>query len=547
MKATSVHPDPGQAGRRSGGFTLIELLVVITIILLVSAVALPMVIPAVTHRQVSEAARILQGAVAGARDVAIHTGSPSGIRLLPDPTFLSINATSAQLDPSQPLAANRILTLQPAPDYTSGRVSIIKDLVVPFPNPTNIPFPIQPNGLGGGAMYYYPYPVGPGTTASGATTTASVLMVEECPITIQTTASGQQIAVPNEPTSWFWNVRVGDKIQIGGAGQYYTVIGPMTVGPGNGVGVGVGGAGNVDLLVNDGPAGQAPGLQRTYVANGQPVGTFNVEYLFLVDGIDNNLDGYVDNIWNGVDDNANGTVDDAGYEFVETETWQGGLANLPLIPTTQLTGFAAGFQPTGALNLPYTIQRRPVPGSNGKEIALPANVVIDLTGWGNTATASVPNAAPERSRMPALAFNTFNGYVDILVYPNGQLAPSTYYSSPASMGLSSNFIHFWLAERGDVNPPTGGFQNINGAMTWVAAAPSLPIGTIQRLPNMANTPYTGPVIKGEYRLVSFFSRTGQITTNADLAFDNPANPQNGVSYNPNIPYLQVQQGISGGR
>ncbi len=541
MKATSVHPDPGQAGRRSGGFTLIELLVVITIILLVSAVALPMVIPAVTHRQVSEAARILQAAIAGAHDVAIHTGSPSGIRLLPDPTFLSIspgppqqpNVLAGQLDPSQPLAANRILTLQPAPDYTSGMVSIIKDLVTPMPL-ANIQFPI----MGNGATYYYPYPSSTGAGAGGATTTASVLMVEECPITIQTTATGQQIAVPNEPTSWFWNVRVGDKIQIGGAGQYYTVIGPMTVTPSNG---------NVDLLVNDNPAGNPPGLQRTYVANGQPVGTFNVEYLFLVDGLDNNLDGYVDNIWNGVDDNANGVVDDAGYEFVETETWQGGLANLPQIPATQLTGFAAGFQPTGALNLPYTIQRRPVPGSNGKEIALPANVVIDLTGWGNTATASVPNAAPERSRMPALAFNTFNGYVDILVYPNGQLAPSTYYSSPASMGLSSNFIHFWLAERGDVNPPAGGFQNINGAMTWVAAAPSLPIGTIQRLPNMANTPYTGPVIKGEYRLVSFFSRTGQITTNADLAFDNPANPQNGVSYNPNIPYLQVQQGISGGR
>ena len=34
------------------------------------------------------------------------------------------------------------------------------------------------------------------------------------------------------PTSWFWNIRVGDKVQLNGAGTWYTVIGPMVVPPG---------------------------------------------------------------------------------------------------------------------------------------------------------------------------------------------------------------------------------------------------------------------------------------------------------------------------
>ncbi len=62
-------------------------------------------------------------------------------------------------------------------------------------------------------------------------------MVEECPV--------DQTASPNEPTSWFWNIRIGDKIRIGNSGQYYTVIGPMT-------------QPNPELFVNDGPAGTSP-------------------------------------------------------------------------------------------------------------------------------------------------------------------------------------------------------------------------------------------------------------------------------------------------
>src|SRR3954447_174344 len=72
---------------RAGGFTLIELLVVITIVVLVSAVTLPTILPALNHRRLSESARILQGALVGARDAAIRYNEPRGIRLMPDPTL----------------------------------------------------------------------------------------------------------------------------------------------------------------------------------------------------------------------------------------------------------------------------------------------------------------------------------------------------------------------------------------------------------------------------------------------------------------------------
>src|SRR4051812_41675340 len=91
------------------GFTLVELLVVMLIILLVSAVALPTVIPAITHRQVSEAARLLQASLVGARDAAIHKNAPRGIRLLPDPAYFTQTTdpvTGNAIEPTLPRLNN---------------------------------------------------------------------------------------------------------------------------------------------------------------------------------------------------------------------------------------------------------------------------------------------------------------------------------------------------------------------------------------------------------------------------------------------------------
>src|SRR5262249_53547783 len=191
------------ARRRRSGFTLIELLVVLLIILLVSAVALPTVLPAINHRQVSEAARILQGALVGARDKAIHDGQPSGIRLLPDPAFpigYGANTTTNTINPYSILAYNRIVPIGPAPDYNEG-----------FCTPT-----LANAVYTGGATLTSP--------ATLPTPSALGLLLIENPVDPKSLA-------PNPPTSWFWNIRVGDRIQLNNAGPWYTIVGPMGIGP----------------------------------------------------------------------------------------------------------------------------------------------------------------------------------------------------------------------------------------------------------------------------------------------------------------------------
>ncbi len=480
-----------QAGRR--GFTLIELLVVMLIILLVSAVVLPTLIPAISHRQASEAARILQGALAGARDTAINNNAPAGIRLLPDPVLNGINPVANppfttvpnQLDPSRILASNRYIPIQLAPDYSEGTASVIRDTVSPFLQAAPLPYG------GGGFLINYPIPpsgVGP-------------LMVEECPVYLNPTTGTW---LPTSPTSWFWNIRVGDRIQLGAASQTYIVVGPMA-------------QANPELFVNIGLPGSEVAnfvLNRSY-----PDGaTHTVEYLLLVNGKDDNLNGYVDDGWDGIDNNNNGSVDEPA-EW-EAETWTGSLVNPPALPAP-----FNNLNLTGMLNLSYSITRRPVVSPGARETPLPSNVVVDLTTWnpGFYNTTAPYNTygvtwVAERSRLPV---DSTTGYVDILLNPNGTVVPTTVYSSPTSFGMGSSFYHFWLAERGDLYDPV--------------ATP----GVAYLLPQVQNvdTP-AGETrfLKGERRLVTLFTRTGAINTNQVETFD---------GNNPSLPFLLPQQGVRG--
>ena len=461
-----------QAGRR--GFTLIELLVVMLIILLVSAVVLPSVIPAISHRQVSEAARILQGALVGARDTAINNNAPAGIRLLPDPALngQSLNAPGgtagvSTLDPTKILASNRYVPIQLAPDYSEGLVNV--DLGPPTFTVANFPYPAQ---KGGGN-----YPVG----------TFQMLYVEQ---SVYTVSNGTNLL--NSPTSWYWNIRIGDKIQLNNTGIWYTIVGPMNVY-------------NPELFVNVGDPGTTPPLLRTL--NGT---NYNPEFLFLVNGVDDNKDGYVDNGWDGVDNDGDGIVDQVTdsnniSEWVEIETWQGAALN-------------------NVNNIPYIITRRPVVSPGSRETPLPSNVVVDLTTWNaqyfnvNFSTTTGVNYVSERSRLPV---DPTTGYVDILLNPNGTVVPTTEYSSPSSFGMNSAFYHFWLAERGDLFDPV--------------ANPGIPY-LLPQVQNVDTPAGETRFLKGERLLLTLFTRTGAINTNQVETFD---------GNNPSLPFLAPQQGIRG--
>ncbi len=420
-----------RAARRPG-FTLIELLVVMTIILIVSAVALPTVLPALSHRQVSEGARILQAALVGARDSAIKNNAASGIRLLPDPAFSGIqpllfadgtknpSPLAGLLDPSLPLACNRIIPLAPAPDYSEGLLSILL--------PGNLNF-------SGGTTPYLNYPVANQNGTTGIYPYAGgVLTVFE-----QVVATNSPY-LPNAPTSWFWNIRIGDKIQINQAGPFYTVVGPLAVTAANG---------NPELFVNIGPPGTGSPMVDAYTIPGNPTAkppippvtvTTNPEFLFLTNGQDDNKNGWVDEGWDGV--NNNGNVDINGNPLIdelfewEPESWHGAIVS------------ELNASPNGRISSQqYVIQRRPAPTINAREVLLPTNVVVDLSTWGYLSST---NPSLERSRLPV---NPFTGYVDIMVNPRSDVVLSTLYSTPSAAGLGSSFLHFWVAERGDIYAP----------------------------------------------------------------------------------------------
>lgn len=457
------------------GFTLVELLVVIMIILLLSAAMIPVVVPAVNGRRIIEAANLVHAELSRARDAAVRANAPRGIRLLPD-----------AFDPSRPLVltSSRMVAIRPGPTYSEGEVTSIQ-------NPSGV---IPPRyGL-------LPY--------TDQTDPAKPTMVIKEYKTTSVTVGNTTVKVPNNPTSWYWNIRRGDKIQFEGSNRLYTIVGPMTVGPKNTT------LPNPQHFINN-------GLPSVYPTG---PGSNKAEFLILVDGQDNDGDGFTDELFDGIDNDGDGIID-PGFG----------------VPGEYERDVIHENLPTNA-GLHYTIFRRPVPVEDAREVTLPAGTVIDLTTW-NAPSAVARNgdsapSQPERSQLPV---DPYTGYVDILVAPNGQVIQSAA-NANAAPPADLPYFHFWIADVEDVynplwGPTTSPIANTAFPMYPPIANPNYGTACPQRFllpmpsesssaayrpgdtPGNPSCPPESyppsadlPLLKADRRIVSLNTKTGQLIT-----------------------------------
>ena len=481
-----------QAGRR--GFTLIELLVVILIILLVSAVVLPTVLPAISHRQVSEAARILQGALVGARDTAINNNAPAGIRLLPDPVLNGIN---------------------PATDW-SARWTPTRD---PGLQPVH-PDPARAGLLGGACQ------CGSGTSCTLSTS----------PIPTRRTSSTRR------PRA----LRSDDLLSRGNQRDAL----PRAVGLSDPTAPTC----STRRPPGTGTSGLATRSSSTTRESGTPSSarcTSTTPSCSSTSAIPGRRLPLLRTLATARLTTRSSSSSSTAWTTTRTATWTtAGTAS-----TTMETGSSTKSSASSVTihwrsgsrsrpgrarslnverdhqNIPYTITRRPVVSPGSRETPLPSNVVVDLTTW-NADSVSAHGYVSERSRLPV---DPTTGYVDILLNPNGTVVPTTEYSSPSSFGMNSAFYHFWLAERGDLFDPVATPGAFPTCCRWCPERLSVPIPT----PTIA---LRQPVrLKGERRLITLFTRTGQHHHQPGRDVRRRANREPG----PNLPFLAPQQGIRG--
>ena len=508
---------------KTRGFTLVELLVVIAIIGLVSAVALPVVLPALNERRVSEGARILQASLAGVRDSAIKANAPRGLRFLLDPVFDFQSSIAGG-----PLASNRFIPIEPAPNYSEGAING----GISIPNRQIV-------------------------SSKGSVASYLRIAAAESFETIQ--GNGTKVTVLNSPTGWQYNIRLGDKIQFGGSGNIYTVAGPVH---------------RVSRVLEPepNPTGN-PELYIHYylktIDQNTEVNLFGdvpsiyggpLEYLNLTNGIDDDGDGWIDESCDGIDNDGDGIIDpgfngidDNNNQFVDEPAEMFIGVNGPLsgdeYEEEKFVGLHLANPP---VNSSYIISRRPVVSPGGAETTLPAGVVIDLTTWNAgaiplpAASAAVPYPAahlPERSRLPV---NPFNGYVDIMLDQTGRVVSPG--AGTGTSGANANsplaslpFYHFWIADREDVVAPLFDTSTTQGVAypnpnpdQYASPAHVNLLPLAQGTLDSAGNPYGGPYLKGERRLVTLFAKTGQIVSNSIESFNES---------DTSTPYYAPQSGV----
>ncbi len=495
---------------RRRGLTLTELLVVMAIILLVSAAVIPTALVALGEREVSEAANIVQAAVTLTRDRAISDSQPHGLRLIPDPDLTGPG------DPDNPsdlnsfvVAATRIIALEPLPNYSTGRVTALND-VFTF---TGVPDAFLPNT-----------PIG------------NIQRIEVREQKVQTIVlnNGTPAEIPETPTSWYYNIRQGETLRFASSSVSYRIAGPMTAFiDSNGSVMNPERYTNLDNLANNPPSyfRSIPGRVN------------NFEFLILMDGVDNDQDGYIDEGFDGIDNNGDGIID-PGFDGLDNDG--NGLVDDPLEMVLVDTNgpnnsggivyskdpFRSEYEEEalrGPVASTYSITRRPYVAQGARVIELPAGAAIDLTTavFNNLAN---PNA--ERSRVP---LDPVTGFVDLLIYPNGQVVPSTPYGFNQAMSETFPYFHLWIADRADIVAP----------LPDPSLYPRLPFPRRDTDDVMDNSGLT--VLEGDYRLVTISPNSAKVSVSEiplfgrqAITFPSGSGYENYGTVQPvNLPYLEA--------
>jgi prepilin-type N-terminal cleavage/methylation domain-containing protein len=559
------------------GFTLIELLVVLFIVGLLSAATLPILIPTLNQRQVQDASRVVQQALINARFAAMSTGRPAGIRLLSDAVYYGPDSS----DTLRPLAFNRIMQLEAADDYSDGQLRVhsggaSEDEILDFflacigngLNWRTLLVTTNPMVSKGPQDYFqnmiFP-PIGPNPP-----------IFKDPRIVLRQYKSEWTgpVPVPVEPTNWFWNLRAGDRITVGVQNvNRYVIAGPVApILPASGYDPVTF---NPERFVNLGTPQQMSLYQiDTYFRQPVNLGPATYPYyvseiLFVVnegnrmlDGVDNNGDGFVDPAFDGRDNNGDGFIDDPAEIFfhpsIDPQT--GVIATLlasGASRATMIEALKATFEWESAVLAAdklgtiggdaqeYTVKRRMVPSANAAEVGLPADVVIDATTsvqW--ISNTNMPNGgylamAPpnvnylqglemaERSRLP---IDPLSRYVDIVFQPDGQVLTNTA-TSVNGAPFQVPFYHIWLADRGDVFPPVNPAGKSRDK--YVPQLP-MPEGAIlgSTHDHVSDTEWQ---LKNQRRLITIQTRTGRITSQTVEQFDGT---------DPNLPFQDAQRGIA---
>lgn len=239
-------------------------------------------------------------------------------------------------DAHDPQHFTGVVQLRPAADYLDGlaRASGTKATPIPF----SLPFPC--------------------------------LMAEQCLVNPD--------GSPANPTYWYWNIRIGETIRFTPSGPRYTVVGPNV-------------QGTPDGFVNLGPPNTVSPLQRPD-ANGNLA---PVEFLFLVNGQDDDKDGFPDNGHDGV------------TTAYEQEQWIG---------------------PVPANPARYVISRRPIQDAEARRANLPSGVYVDY------ARSSLPPIGPA-------------GNVEIMFHPGGEInLLNGPYSVPSAIGFKTAGIEMRVSQ-----------------------------------------------------------------------------------------------------